>query len=336
MRALFPSTSRRTDIPEADMSPRKRACLTTPAPGFEIRESSAAGAARQPGPTEYDLRRCRVEHAGYEINDTWDEIVDKLMEIAPTTLEGVNERVTKLDTTVRQRTDEFEIHFEDAQYDRALLRARVNTLFRDRPDNRRTTMLMDREAIIDYPDYVTADPVDYGTWTHQDRSRNGDNNNDSVIGGRRQMTTPRECSYTDFLKCQPMSFQGTERVVGLTRWKCLDMVELLHEGCWTGCCLCNAIDIFEKNDHIQVLPKGSAPTVERLAIGPVTVKADLLLLLLPTTTTTTRGPKGKMQGVSLALNVEFKDTTRVSAQSSRMVTKGIELEMEMLWQERML
>nr|GEV70915.1 hypothetical protein [Tanacetum cinerariifolium] len=55
------------------------------------------------------------------------------------------------------------------------------------------------------------------------------------------------------------------------------------------------------------------PTVERLAIGPVTIKADLLLL--PTTTTTTRGPKGQMQGVSLALNVDFKDTTRVSSQS---------------------
>nr|GEZ40632.1 hypothetical protein [Tanacetum cinerariifolium] len=32
------------------------------------------------------------------------------------------------------------------------------------------------------------------------------------------MATPRECTYTDFLKCQSMSFQGTERVVGLTRW----------------------------------------------------------------------------------------------------------------------
>nr|GEZ34183.1 putative reverse transcriptase domain-containing protein [Tanacetum cinerariifolium] len=46
-----------------------------------------------------------------------------------------------------------------------------------------------------------------------DRSRNGDNNNDSETAERRQMTTPRECSYTDFLKCQPMSFQGTEGVV---------------------------------------------------------------------------------------------------------------------------
>nr|GFC21050.1 hypothetical protein [Tanacetum cinerariifolium] len=120
MRSLLPSTSRRTDIPEADMPPQKKACLTAPAPGFEIGESSTAGAVRQPRPTESDLRRCK---AGYGITDTWDEIVDKMMEIAPTTLEGVSERVTELDTTVRQRTDE------------------------DRPDHRRTSMLMDREAM---------------------------------------------------------------------------------------------------------------------------------------------------------------------------------------------
>nr|GFB28477.1 hypothetical protein [Tanacetum cinerariifolium] len=68
-------------------------------------------------PTESDLRRCRVKQAGYGITDTWDEIVDKIMEIAPTTLEGVNERVIELDSTIRQRTDEFELRFEDAQFD---------------------------------------------------------------------------------------------------------------------------------------------------------------------------------------------------------------------------
>ncbi|GJV72509.1 hypothetical protein Tco_1492504 [Tanacetum coccineum] len=58
---LLPSTSHRTDIPEAEMSPRKRACFTTPAFGFEVGESSAAGTARQPWPTlEADLRRDRV------------------------------------------------------------------------------------------------------------------------------------------------------------------------------------------------------------------------------------------------------------------------------------
>ncbi|GJZ33013.1 putative reverse transcriptase domain-containing protein [Tanacetum coccineum] len=40
----------------------------------------------------------------------------------------------------------------------------------------------------------------------------------------------RECTYQDFLKCQPLSFNGTKGVVGLTRWfekieTCIDMVE---------------------------------------------------------------------------------------------------------------
>nr|GEZ44908.1 putative reverse transcriptase domain-containing protein [Tanacetum cinerariifolium] len=115
MRALLSSSSRRTDILEVDMPPRKRTCLTTPTPEFEVGESSAAGAVRQPRPIESDLRRCRVEQAGYGITNTWDEIVNTLIKMASTTLEGVNERVTKLDTTIRQRMDEFEIRFEEAQ-----------------------------------------------------------------------------------------------------------------------------------------------------------------------------------------------------------------------------
>nr|GEZ76638.1 reverse transcriptase domain-containing protein [Tanacetum cinerariifolium] len=235
MRALLLSTSRRTNIPGADMPPQKRACLSTPTPRFEIGESSSAGAA----------------------------------------------------STVRQRMNEFEVRFEDAQFDRALLRARVNTLYKDRPDHRRTAMLMDREAMYSHEAWAfsmdrssamaahvrtlethvatlitqatslqtqlttalrriekrtsretpaaTTTPtttvtnaqlqalIDRGVAAalaerDADRSRNGNNSNDSGIGRRRKMATPRECSYTDFLKCQPMNFQGTEGVVGLTRW----------------------------------------------------------------------------------------------------------------------
>ncbi|GJT88621.1 hypothetical protein Tco_1070338 [Tanacetum coccineum] len=36
--------------------------------------------------------------------------------------------------------------------------------------------------------------------------------------GRSNSPTQRECTYTDFLKCQPMKFKGTEGVVGLTQW----------------------------------------------------------------------------------------------------------------------
>ncbi|GJV24425.1 hypothetical protein Tco_1377120 [Tanacetum coccineum] len=131
--SLLPPTSPRTDIPEADMPPQKRACLTTPAPGYEIGESSAAGTARQPGSTP-------------EAN-TWDEIVEAILEVAPTTLEGVDQRVTELDTTIRQRTEEFQVRFEEAYDDRASLRARVNTLFKDRPYHRHTALALDREAV---------------------------------------------------------------------------------------------------------------------------------------------------------------------------------------------
>ncbi|GJX03789.1 hypothetical protein Tco_0189705 [Tanacetum coccineum] len=46
-----PSTSHRADILRPTHLPRKRLLLTTPRPGCEVGESSAAAAARQPGPT---------------------------------------------------------------------------------------------------------------------------------------------------------------------------------------------------------------------------------------------------------------------------------------------
>nr|GEW00937.1 hypothetical protein [Tanacetum cinerariifolium] len=44
----LPSTSRRADIPEADLSPRKRLLITAPTPRFEVEKSSVVVAARQP------------------------------------------------------------------------------------------------------------------------------------------------------------------------------------------------------------------------------------------------------------------------------------------------
>nr|GEW83973.1 putative reverse transcriptase domain-containing protein [Tanacetum cinerariifolium] len=81
MRALLPSTSRRTNIPEADVPPRKRACLTTTAPVFEVRESSTTSVVRHPGPTESDLRRYRVEQAMYA-REAWAGSEDRSLAIA--------------------------------------------------------------------------------------------------------------------------------------------------------------------------------------------------------------------------------------------------------------
>ncbi|GJZ33032.1 putative reverse transcriptase domain-containing protein [Tanacetum coccineum] len=48
-------------------------------------------------------------------------------------------------------------------------------------------------------------------------SGNGDDSHDSGSGRRTERAT-RECTYNDFLKCQPLNFKGTEGVVGLTQW----------------------------------------------------------------------------------------------------------------------
>nr|GEU51009.1 hypothetical protein [Tanacetum cinerariifolium] len=51
-----------------------------------------------------------------------------------------------------------------------------------------------------------------------DRSRNGKGSHDSGMGVRRQTPPARECTYPDFMKCQPLNFKGTEGVVELTQW----------------------------------------------------------------------------------------------------------------------
>ncbi|GJR96445.1 reverse transcriptase domain-containing protein [Tanacetum coccineum] len=106
-----PSTSRRADIPEADTPPRKRLLLTTPRPGCEIGESSAAAAARQPGPTiETRLR------------DTERRIM--------TALELVNRRVTYQVDVCTRESSEFCTRHHDAQKDRAAVRAEIEDLAR--------------------------------------------------------------------------------------------------------------------------------------------------------------------------------------------------------------
>ncbi|GJR34512.1 putative reverse transcriptase domain-containing protein [Tanacetum coccineum] len=49
-------------------------------------------------------------------------------------------------------------------------------------------------------------------------NRNGYDSHDSGTSSRRTERAARECTYSDFLKCQPLNFKGTEGVVGLTQW----------------------------------------------------------------------------------------------------------------------
>ncbi|GJY55976.1 reverse transcriptase domain-containing protein [Tanacetum coccineum] len=220
-----PSTSRRADIPEADMPPRKRLLLTTPRPSCEVGESSATAAARQPRPT-------MAHRVDYSLVDTMETRFQDTERRMMTALEMVNmrvsyqvlrrerlaydqesmetrqalarskaycraleARVTVLETEVRrhewqhQAIDDFAVrHIMRTQALEA--GARVNTL----EDTGVTAAMAEAEA---------------------SRVRNGYNSNGS---GLRPVQTAQECSYSEFLKCKPLDFKGTEGVVGLTRW----------------------------------------------------------------------------------------------------------------------
>ncbi|GKF20100.1 hypothetical protein Tco_0068738, partial [Tanacetum coccineum] len=103
---------------------RKRLCLTAPDSRFEIWESSTATAARQ---TRHTLSR-RVD---YRFVDTVDASIRASESRVMTAVEEVNERVADLATTQRQDAHELHVCDEDAQDDRAFLRAHISLLTRE-------------------------------------------------------------------------------------------------------------------------------------------------------------------------------------------------------------
>ncbi|GJQ97182.1 putative reverse transcriptase domain-containing protein [Tanacetum coccineum] len=52
----------------------------------------------------------------------------------------------------------------------------------------------------------------------RDANTNGVDNHNSGTGARRNEQATRECTYPDFMKCQPLNFKGTKGVVELTQW----------------------------------------------------------------------------------------------------------------------
>ncbi|GKE99275.1 hypothetical protein Tco_0022626, partial [Tanacetum coccineum] len=128
-----PSLVHETEIPEICLPLRKRPCRTAPTPRYEVGESSAVGAARQDGPAVARAElygfvdmvdaapgRLMSSELGYGITDIWDDLEDDIMYSM----------------------------LEDAWEDWSLLRGRVNMLFRDKPNHRRTALLMEEEARV--------------------------------------------------------------------------------------------------------------------------------------------------------------------------------------------
>nr|GEX40490.1 hypothetical protein [Tanacetum cinerariifolium] len=106
------------EISKSCLPLRKRLRFASPTPSQEVGESSAAGAAR----LDVSPGRLMSKELGYSITDTWDELVGASEEIAPTTLQGVNQRVIDLSIIVEQETIIMYGMMEEAQDDRSQLR----------------------------------------------------------------------------------------------------------------------------------------------------------------------------------------------------------------------
>ncbi|GKF14416.1 hypothetical protein Tco_0055878 [Tanacetum coccineum] len=92
----------REDILEAELPPRKRLCLTTPTSRYEVGESSTAARPTRGHRVDYgfigtldaETGRQKAKEVGYGIRDVWVDLTEAIDEVSPTTLRGVNARVT--------------------------------------------------------------------------------------------------------------------------------------------------------------------------------------------------------------------------------------------------
>nr|GFD36253.1 reverse transcriptase domain-containing protein [Tanacetum cinerariifolium] len=91
------------------------------------------------------------------------------------------------------------------------------------------------------------------------RSTNGDDSHNSKVGVIRTERATRECTYTDFLKCQPLPFKGTERVASLSQW-CERMESVFHiSNCAAenqvkfATCTLHSIALTWWNTHVQTV-----------------------------------------------------------------------------------
>ncbi|GKD25185.1 hypothetical protein Tco_1231399 [Tanacetum coccineum] len=123
--SFIPPVDRREDIPEAELPPRKRLCLTTPASRYKVGESSTT----VPRPT-----------GGHPRETT--------KEVAPVTLEGVNTRVTELTAVQEQDTQEIYAVIEDTQDRQTQIYQTVETLVDDSQYHYETARLLDQEALV--------------------------------------------------------------------------------------------------------------------------------------------------------------------------------------------
>ncbi|GJS41927.1 hypothetical protein Tco_0566970 [Tanacetum coccineum] len=238
----------RDDILEEDMPPQRRFILTVSPPGCDVAESSAARAPRgqydfvdavearqdlvcSPGHDTRTIARAadRAEDVGYVRALQASE--RRMM----TSMEEVNLRVSYQAQVRRKESEEFYTQLLEARTDRRDIRLEIDVV-RGQRTAYETELHEVRQAYLSSEAQNRALLARLETLeTHMGRMewqrqraeddavrqimRTQDDASQSSGGGiRRPMQPARVCSYSDFLKCQPLNFKGTEGIVGLSQW----------------------------------------------------------------------------------------------------------------------
>nr|GEX80562.1 hypothetical protein [Tanacetum cinerariifolium] len=251
-----PPVDRRDDILESEQPPRKRLCLSTLGSRYEVGESSTKGRGVDYGfadTVETEMRHQGIGGVGYGIWDTWIDLTEAVPEMAPTTLEGVNTRVTKF----------AELHEHDTQDLYALLEDAQDETLRVMRDMRREMGDMQAEllALRGQPRSWTARRgqlvqamIDQALLRN---CTNGDGSQSSREDNPRHVQTTRPCFYADFMKCHPLNFKGNEGVVGLTRW--IEKMKSVFN--ISGCAIENQ-EVLKKKMTDKYCPQGELKKLE--------------------------------------------------------------------------
>nr|GFB71385.1 hypothetical protein [Tanacetum cinerariifolium] len=160
---------------------------------YEVGESSSAAAARPAGGLRADygfvttmdreIMRVPEREVGYEITDSWDEIVETLQGAPVSTDTKLGGYMREFETRVRQDTEEIYMRLDDEQSERQLLAGRLNLLFRDRCAHAYTRHLMETEARMSREAWVRSTDA-------SDLVRG-----EGLAGGLTQLELPEEADY---------------------------------------------------------------------------------------------------------------------------------------------
>ncbi|GKB27307.1 putative reverse transcriptase domain-containing protein [Tanacetum coccineum] len=234
---LLPSTVCRAGVFEVTLPPRNRLYIAL-GPRYEVSKSSSAPTARPTrgfradygfvGTLDNDIRRDPEREVGYEIIDTWDDMVKDMQgTLLATDMAELSQRMIDFVTTVRQDTYEIYGRLDDAQDDRLLMSGQLKMLHKDRRAYARTARLMETEARLSR-EACSMDASDIAYFEVRALLRIAGNSlaskvtaeipEEAGMGVRRQAPPARECTYPDFMKCKSLYFKGTESVIELNQW----------------------------------------------------------------------------------------------------------------------